>query len=213
MDITHGGFVGTPNFASPEQFESGPVDVRSDIYSLGATLWFALTGKTPFAGRNIEEIRRAHKSESLPMEQLKAARVPSRLRWLLKSMLALEPVARPGVNDLGARLRRCSAQASGMRRTGVALTAAVILILGVSAFFVFRSPRTQNSASNPAVLEKRAMGGFVVPMLERVLPERIEGAVGHDEQTLRLQPRRSSWVSTRTAKDSAVSSGSTGTTA
>ena len=154
MDQTHEGFVGTPSFASPEQFESGPVDVRSDIYSLGATLWFALTGKTPFAGRNIEEIRSAQKSDSLPIEQLKAARVPSRLRSLLSSMLAIEPAARPGVNDLGARLRRYSAQASGMRRTGVALTAAVILILGVSAFFVFRSPRTQNSASNPAVLEK-----------------------------------------------------------
>src|SRR5882724_5494038 len=154
MDQTHDGFVGTPNFASPEQFGSGSVDVRSDIYSLGATLWFALTGKTPFAGRNIEEIRSAQKSDSLPIEQLKAARVPSRLRSLLSSMLAIEPAARPGINDLGARLRRCSAQASGMRRTGVALTAAVILILGVSAFFIFRSPRTQNSASNPAVLEK-----------------------------------------------------------
>ena len=76
MDLTHGGFVGTPNFASPEQFESGPVDVRSDIYSFGATLWFALTGKTPFAGRNIEEIRHAQRSNVLPIEQLKAARVP-----------------------------------------------------------------------------------------------------------------------------------------
>ena len=44
MDLTHGGFVGTPTFASPEQFGSAPVDARSDIYSLGATLWFALTG-------------------------------------------------------------------------------------------------------------------------------------------------------------------------
>ena len=77
MDITHGEFVGTPNFASPEQFESEPVDVRSDIYSLGATLWFALTGKTPFAGRNIEEIRRAQKLAALPTEQLKAAHVPA----------------------------------------------------------------------------------------------------------------------------------------
>src|SRR5213594_4219652 len=75
-DLTHGGFVGTPNFASPEQFECNPVDVRSDIYSLGATLWFALIGKTPFAGGNIEEIRSAQKSNVLPLEQLKAARVP-----------------------------------------------------------------------------------------------------------------------------------------
>src|SRR5437016_11131055 len=71
MDITHGEFVGTPNFASPEQFGSGPVDARSDIYSLGVTLWFALTGKTPFAGRNIEEIRHAQRLAALPTEQLK----------------------------------------------------------------------------------------------------------------------------------------------
>src|SRR6266550_1925306 len=61
MDLTHGEFVGTPTFASPEQFGRGPVDARADIYSLGATLWFALAGKTPFAGRNIEEIHRAQK--------------------------------------------------------------------------------------------------------------------------------------------------------
>src|SRR5215468_8390304 len=47
MDLTQGQFVGTPNFASPEQLESAAVDVRSDIYSLGATLWFAITGLTP----------------------------------------------------------------------------------------------------------------------------------------------------------------------
>src|SRR5436305_5814034 len=111
MDLTHGEFVGTPNFASPEQFECNPVDVRSDIYSLGATLWFALIGKTPFAGGNIEEIRSAQKSNVLPLEQLKAARVPRSLKSLLESMLALEPAARPGMHDLAAQLRRCSAQA------------------------------------------------------------------------------------------------------
>src|ERR1043166_4729805 len=43
--LTHDKFVGTPAFASPEQFEHSALDVRSDIYSLGETLWFALTGK------------------------------------------------------------------------------------------------------------------------------------------------------------------------
>jgi serine/threonine protein kinase/tetratricopeptide (TPR) repeat protein len=141
-DLTHGEFVGTPNFASPEQFESGSVDVRSDIYSLGATLWFALTGKTPFAGRNIEEIHRAQKSNVFPIEQMKAARVPSRLRSLLKSMLAFEPTARPGLQDLAMRLQRCSALTSGAGRARVALAAATMLILGVSGFFAFHSWQT-----------------------------------------------------------------------
>src|SRR6266498_1125432 len=158
MDQMREGFVGTPNFASPEQFGSGPVDARSDIYSLGATLWFALTGKTPFAGRNIEEIRRAQKSDPLPTKQLKAAHVPFRLRSLLKSMLALEPAARPDIKDLAASLRRCSAQANSVRCIHVAIASAVFLILGPSAFFIFHSvgthPPTVESISNPAVLNK-----------------------------------------------------------
>ena len=157
-DLTHGQFIGTPNFASPEQFGSGPVDARSDIYSLGTTLWFALTGKTPFAGRNVEEIRRAQKLGALPTEQLKAAHVPPPLRSLLKSMLALEPAGRPGVHDLAARLRGCSGQASNVRRIRFAIASTVILILGASAFFIFHSlrtrPATVESVSNPAVLEK-----------------------------------------------------------
>src|SRR5262249_8353817 len=103
--LTHDRFVGTPAFASPEQFEHSALDVRSDIYSLGVTLWFALTGKTPFGGRSVEEIHRSQRSDALPTDQLKAAHVPSRLRSLLESMLAFEPAARPGVHDLAAQLR------------------------------------------------------------------------------------------------------------
>src|SRR6476469_1334281 len=105
--LTHDRFVGTPAFASPEQFGHSALDVRSDIYSLGETLWFALTRKTPFAGRSVEEIHRAQKSNVLPIEQLKAAHVPSRLRSLLESMLAFEPASRPGIRELAARLQRC----------------------------------------------------------------------------------------------------------
>jgi serine/threonine protein kinase len=52
MGLTHGGFVGTPAFASPEQFTDARVGVRSDIYSLGVTLWYLLTGHRPFEGRD-----------------------------------------------------------------------------------------------------------------------------------------------------------------
>jgi serine/threonine protein kinase len=134
--LTHDGFVGTPAFASPEQFGNSALDVRSDIYSLGITLWFALTGKTPFGGQGFEEIRRAQQSDVLPIEQLKAARVPSRLKSLLKSMLAFEPAARPGTHELTAELRRCTAEARGERRARVALTAAAMLVLGASAFAI-----------------------------------------------------------------------------
>ena len=148
--LTHDRFVGTPAFASPEQFEHSALDVRSDIYSLGETLWFALTGKTPFGGHSVEEIHRAQQSNVLPIEQLKAAHVPSRLRSLLESMLALEPASRPGTHELATRLQRCSPEARSARRTRVALAVAALVILGMSALFVFQPSRIQNAALNPA---------------------------------------------------------------
>ena len=152
--LTHDKFVGTPAFASPEQFEHSALDVRSDIYSLGETLWFALTGKTAFADRTLSEIHRAQKSNVLPLEQLKAAHVPHRLKSLLESMLAFEPASRPGTSELAARLKRCSPEARSVRRTHVTLAAAALLILGASAAIIFLWMRTQNSISNLGTPEK-----------------------------------------------------------
>ena len=148
--LTHDRFVGTPAFASPEQFEHSALDVRSDIYSLGETLWFALTGKTPFAGHTLSEIHRAQQSNALPVEQLKAAHVPHRLKSLLESMLAFEPASRPGTHELAARLQRCSPEVRTVRRTRVALATASLVVLGMSALFVFQPKRIQNAPSNPA---------------------------------------------------------------
>jgi serine/threonine protein kinase/Tfp pilus assembly protein PilF len=143
--LTHDRFVGTPAFASPEQFQHSALDIRSDIYSLGETLWFALTGKTPFAGRTLSEIHRAQKLNALPVEQLKAAHVPHRLKSVLQSMLALEPAARPGTAELAARLQRCSPEACNARRTRLALASAALLLLGMSAFFISQPLWTQNA--------------------------------------------------------------------
>ena len=74
--LTHDRFVGTPAFASPEQFEHSALDVRSDIYSLGETLWFALTGKTPFAGHSVEEIHRANNQMHFPSNNSKQRTFP-----------------------------------------------------------------------------------------------------------------------------------------
>src|SRR5882762_2226654 len=109
-DQTRADFIGTPAFASPEQFASAeqtPVDARSDIYSLGVTLWYLLCGRTPFIGRTLEELR-AKQSNELPLEQLKAAHVPAPVVGLLKSMLAIDPSKRPqSARELLAAVRRC----------------------------------------------------------------------------------------------------------
>src|SRR6516164_371210 len=144
--LTHDRFVGTPAFASPEQIAHSTLDVRSDIYSLGETLWFALTGKTPFAGRTLSEIHDAQKSNALPLEQLKAAHVPHRLKSLLESMLAFEPASRPSTHELAARLQRCSPETRRTGRIRLALVSAALVALGMSALFVFQPLRIQDSA-------------------------------------------------------------------
>jgi serine/threonine protein kinase/Tfp pilus assembly protein PilF len=163
MALTHGGFVGTPAFASPEQFTNAAVDVRSDIYSLGVTLWFLLTGQMPFGGQTMQEIRDAHRSKPLPIEQLKAARVPHRFVALLMSMLAIEPAARPaGARELSTKLQKIRASITDRDKIAVrlALVAAVILILGASALFVFHPSRIQNTPLNPAAEKSIAVLPF-----------------------------------------------------
>ncbi len=87
-----GTFAGTALFASPEQCAGGDVDTRSDIYSLGVTLWEMLTGTVPFSGTTTEVIRQ-HLSAPLPLDQLD--HVPTPMVNLLQSMLEKDPDRRP----------------------------------------------------------------------------------------------------------------------
>src|SRR5438093_1077418 len=145
MALTHGGFVGTPAFASPEQFTHALVGVRSDIYSLGVTLWYLLTGHRPFEDATIEQIRASQRSQALPIEQLKAARVPSRLISLLVSMLAVEPAARPDVRALTSQLQDCRAQILNRWKAPRRLPPAAGLIRMAAAVFAL-FPRWHNRA-------------------------------------------------------------------
>jgi uncharacterized RDD family membrane protein YckC len=51
-----GAFLGTPAFCSPEQMRGEELNARSDMYSVGATLYYLLTGRTPFEARNIVQL-------------------------------------------------------------------------------------------------------------------------------------------------------------
>ena len=154
MGLTHGGFVGTPAFASPEQFTDAPVGVRSDIYSLGATLWYLLTGHRPFEGATIEQIRASQHSQALPIEQLKAARVPSRLVSLLVSMLAAEPAARPDVRALTSQLQDCRAQMLDRWKAARRFALAAGLIgIAAAAFVLFLRWHNRAMSQNAAHCE------------------------------------------------------------
>src|SRR5213082_1430727 len=130
LEQTQAGFIGTPAFASPEQFAGAgqlPVDTRSDIYSLGVTLWYLLTGRTPFVGRAMEEIR-ARQTDELPLEQFKSLHLPGQVIALLESMLAPDPKDRPqSARELLSAVHDCYTRfnpEARSRRRKVALAAA-----------------------------------------------------------------------------------------
>ena len=88
---TPGAFAGTPAFASPEQFAGLGADIRSDLYSLGVTLWEMLAGQVPFRG-SPSELMREHQQAPLPLEQLKG--LPQAVVVLLEVVLEKDPAQR-----------------------------------------------------------------------------------------------------------------------
>jgi WD40 repeat protein/serine/threonine protein kinase len=88
-----GVFAGTPHFASPEQCAGEETDIRSDLYSLGITLWQMLTAKLPFDGA-LAQIVDQHLRGRLPLQQLEHLQQP--VVALLKSLLSKDPADRPG---------------------------------------------------------------------------------------------------------------------
>src|SRR6202040_3049012 len=85
---TPGAFAGTPEFASPEQFAGIQLDIRSDLYSLGVTLWQMVTGQAPFQG-SPAEVMFQHQHASLPLDRLK--RVSQPVVVLLEVLLEKDP--------------------------------------------------------------------------------------------------------------------------
>jgi serine/threonine protein kinase/formylglycine-generating enzyme required for sulfatase activity len=99
------GFVGTAHFASPEQIQSRFVDTRTDIYSLGATLWFMLVGSPPFTG-SVWEVINKHVNATPDFSLLSAQ--PEMVVDLIREMMAKNPADRPQTaKELLDKIKEC----------------------------------------------------------------------------------------------------------
>ncbi len=86
-----GAILGTPAYASPEQLRGDDLDVRADIYSVGATLFTLLTGRAPFEGENaVQVVANAVKEKPKPLTEFRHD-LPPGLEAVVDCCLAKEP--------------------------------------------------------------------------------------------------------------------------
>jgi serine/threonine protein kinase len=90
-----GQMLGTPDFIAPEQIDDAQsADIRADIYSLGCTLYYLLSGRPPFQAETLYDILQAHHSMDAQMLNFVRPEVPSELAALVAKMMAKEPKRR-----------------------------------------------------------------------------------------------------------------------
>jgi tRNA A-37 threonylcarbamoyl transferase component Bud32 len=131
-----GRVLGSPWYMAPEQTEdAAAVDIRADVYSLGCTLYFLLTGGPPFPAKGLYEVLHAHRTQQAPSLCKVRPDVPAKLAAVVDRMMAKSPAKR---YQTPAEVARALAPfaASGeavkpthtiARRVGAAVAAAVLL--------------------------------------------------------------------------------------
>jgi TolB-like protein/Flp pilus assembly protein TadD len=152
-----GIFLGTPRYASPEQISCGTVDIRSDLYSVGVTLWQMLTKAAPFIGTP-SEVAAQHLQAPLPISKLKY--FPQPVVALLTHLLEKDPKDRPQTpDDLLAILRATQRSLAGsrtlrqrapvlpderkrfsLRKSYIFGVGAFLIAAGLGAYFYFNRP-------------------------------------------------------------------------
>jgi serine/threonine protein kinase/DNA-binding SARP family transcriptional activator len=161
-----GQFVGTLDYAAPEQFKGGTPDARTDVYSLGCVLFECLTGRTPFTSENDAGLMYAHLQEGPPSVTAQQPGLPREIDRVVARAMAKAPTDRQqtaGIlaDEASLALRITSGVAAGapdrsrLRRLIPAIAVAIALLAGIVLASVFRSEperaRDGSPSSPPAV--------------------------------------------------------------
>jgi serine/threonine protein kinase/TPR repeat protein len=187
--ITVAGFVGTPHFASPEQLEEKDLDVRSDIYSLGITLWYMLTGKPPFSG-SLASIMGQHIERKPPFEKLSDQ--PPEAVHLLEHLLEKDPVKRPQTASELRREIEQIIQAINARSTAAATAAASAPVAQIPDTSYPTEAVTSDDAlaSDPPLTMRAPETGVVLDARYRLLQQIAQGPHGTLFQAMELDSGR-----------------------
>jgi serine/threonine-protein kinase len=173
---TTGLMVGTPMYMSPEQVAGGPVDGRSDLYSLGCVLYEMLTGSPPFSGPNQQAVAAMHVRERPASLETVAPSTPPALAHAVGVLLEKNPEdrfasAQTFMDALTGATPRPGQQGTRVRRRRIAIAGAAALV-----------------AASPIVIRRADVpldAGRVVVYPVSTTPART-GAPAPDEVTLAL---------------------------
>ncbi|HSU57414.1 MAG TPA: protein kinase, partial [Candidatus Dormibacteraeota bacterium] len=129
-----GAFLGTPAFCSPEQLRGDELNARSDMYSVGATLFYLLTGRTPFEGKNHVQLLATVLEQPAPSPHQLRPDVPRALGQIVQRCLEKQPGDRfKSYDELARALTPFGSAAPTPATLGLRFLAGAIdaMILGV----------------------------------------------------------------------------------
>jgi len=148
-----GAFLGTPLFASPEQLLGQPIDTRSDIYSLSATLYYLLAGKAPFESPNAAQVIARIASSDPPSFASAEVEVHPELERVVMKGLAREPNKRyESMTQMRNELQGLVAprpDVSSLRRRAIAWVADYFVVTALFSLVMLQVLPTTNSNEEP----------------------------------------------------------------
>jgi serine/threonine protein kinase len=169
-----GMVVGTPDYIAPEQaLESHTVDIRGDLYSLGCTFYYLLTGKVPFPGGTLLQKLNKHQNQEAPAVQSMRPDVPPGVAAIVRKLMAKKPEDR--------------------YQTPAELATALALIFSPSSGLAVGDDRTLSEGGQVARAE--TSDHTLESALDYMAQRSDTGAVDSPQRLARITKERRRWLS------------------
>lgn len=147
IQLTQSGeILGTPAYMAPEQaLDVSSVREAADVYALGAILYFALEGVSPFSGQTVLETLHLVLSEPAP----ESVSAPPALRALIARVMNKEPSERPSAAELAGLLRQSVAEPEPPSKLGPLAIAALVALVALAAALIWAQQRGESPPLTP----------------------------------------------------------------